>query len=95
VTGKPARFAPNSHADELFYPPELRRLDLEGFVVVATTVTATGCATRAEVYSPSGAQAFDESALKWALQATYIPAEEGGKPVESVMRMGVRFKMRE
>jgi TonB family protein len=95
VAVKPARLAPDNRADELFYPPQLRRLDLEGFVIVATTVSATGCATKAEVYSPSGAQAFDESALRWALQASYLPAQQDGRPLESVMRMGVRFKMRE
>jgi TonB family protein len=95
VSIKPARFAPNNRADELFYPPQLRRLDLEGFVVVATTVSASGCATKAEVYSPSGAQAFDESALRWALQATYLPAERDGQAFESVMKMGVRFQMRD
>jgi TonB family protein len=93
VAVKPARFAPNNRADEVFYPPQLRRLDLEGFVLVAATISPTGCPTKAEVYSPSGAEAFDQSALKWSLQATYVPAERDGKPVESVMRMGVRFQM--
>jgi TonB family protein len=92
---KPARFTPNNHADPLYYPPELRRLELEGAVIVATTVSPSGCATRSEVYSPSGAQAFDESALKWALQASYLPAEHDGKAVESVMRMRVRFQLRQ
>jgi TonB family protein len=95
VTVKKARIAPNNHVDDLFYPPQLRRLDLEGFVAVAATISWTGCATKAEVYSPSGADAFDQSALKWALQASYLPAENNGQPVESVLRMGVRFQMTE
>jgi TonB family protein len=92
VSIKPARFAPNNHADELYYPPALRRLDLEGFVVVAATISPAGCALKAEVYSPSGAEGFDQSALKWVLQATFLPAERDGQPIESVMRLGVRFQ---
>jgi TonB family protein len=64
-------------------------------VAVAATISPTGCATKAEVYSPSGAEAFDQSALKWSLQATYLPAESDGKAVESVMQMGVRFQVTE
>ena len=95
VSAKPARIDHNSPPLESFYPPALRRLGVQGAVVLATTVAWSGCATKAEVYSPSGVQALDESALKWALQATYFPAEDDGKPVQSVLRFRVRFQMRD
>jgi len=58
------------------------------------TISATGCPLKAEVYTPSGAAALDESALKWAVHATYLPAERDHQSVEAPLKLGVRFKIK-
>jgi len=94
TSGKPKpEFAPNTKPNELDYPATMRRLSIEGVVVVAVTVSPGGCATRAEVYTSSGARQLDESALHWILSAQFLPAEKDQKPVESVARLGVRFRL--
>ncbi len=94
TSGKPKpEFAPNTKPNELDYPASMRRLSIEGLVVVAVSVSASGCATRAEVYTSSGAAQLDESALRWVLGAQFLPAEKDHKPAESVARLGVRFRL--
>ena len=94
TSGKPQpAFAPDTHPSELDYPPTMRRLSIEGVAVVAATVSASGCAQKAEIYTSSGAEPLDQSALRWVLSAHFLPAEQDHKPVEALYRMGVRFRL--
>ena len=93
TSGQPKpTFAPDTRAVELDYPPEMRRLNLQGVVVVTASIAATGCVTRAEIYTTSGVPELDQAALRWTLSARYLPAERDHQAVDAVMRLGVRFK---
>jgi TonB family protein len=80
---------------EAFYPPELKRLGFEGFVLVQVWLSSSGCAEKVAVYESSGLDEMDQSALQWAQQETYFPAEHEHQPIESTFRFRVKFALAE
>jgi TonB family protein len=93
-TDKP-RPGPVSHSLAEFYPVELRRLEIEGLVVLSLKVNSSGCATEAAVIGSSGSDEFDEAALKWVETASFLPAEKDGKPVDGTTPLAMAFKLDE
>jgi TonB family protein len=91
-TDKP-RPGPLSHSLEEFYPPELKSQGVEGLVVLSVKVNSTGCVLEAAVAGSSGADQFDQAALKWVETASFLPAEKGGKPIEAATSIAVAFKL--
>jgi serine protease Do len=87
------RLADNPHSLQEYYPPDLIRHAVEGTVVLSLKIDAGGCATALAVTGSSGADAFDDAALKWAETETYLPAEQDGKPVAESMPLMVNFKL--
>jgi TonB family protein len=83
-----------TNATDLDYPDAMKKLDVEGFVILSATISFAGCPLKAEVFTPSGVPEFDQAALRSILGATFLPAERDHKPVQAVMRLGVRFQMR-
>jgi TonB family protein len=78
------------------YPSRCRRLGQEGSVVLEIQVLAGGKCGWARVIKSSGIKALDDAALRFAKkQATFEPAMRGGKPVDSVICLPYRFKLKD
>jgi len=86
---------PVTRSLEEFYPRDLRRLGVEGFVILSVKVDSSGCATAVAVAGSSGYDGFDEAALKWIDTASFLPAEKDGKAIEAVTPLAVAFKLNE
>jgi TonB family protein len=76
---------------EAFYPPAVKRVSLEGSVIVQVWVSPTGCALKAAVVESSGVDELDEAAIQWAEQAQFLPAESAQRPTAATTRMRVKF----
>lgn len=66
------------------YPPQRRDLGIEGYVVVAFTVSPLGHVSDPEVLesSPPDDEAFEKSAIEAILRWRYYPKREAGENVE-------------
>jgi TonB family protein len=76
---------------EEYYPPTLRRLGIEGTVVLAVRVDAAGCTAASAVTGSSGSDELDRAAQRWLETAAYLPAEHEGQPTEAVTRINLKF----
>jgi TonB family protein len=74
-----------------FYPPDMRRYQVQGLVVLALRIAATGCVTEAGVGVSSGSEAMDNSAMRWVETASFLPAERDGRMVASEKQLAVNF----
>jgi len=81
------------HSLEEYYPESVRRLAVEGTVVLSVKVSPAGCVTEAAVAGSSGSDELDDAALEWVYTATFLPAQKDGKPVEGVTPIAVAFKL--
>lgn len=73
------------------YPPELRRQEITGRVLVAFTVLADGRVTNVRVEQSTN-PAFDPAALAAVRQWRFEPGQKGGKSVSFRMRIPISFK---
>jgi TonB family protein len=89
------KLAPGNVAPDQVYPPASKHTWFEGRVMLDATVAANGCPQRAAVYQSSGVDELDEAALRWALQAHYLPGERDHQPSDGVVRFIVKFVMTE
>jgi TPR repeat protein len=91
ATGCRMRSAPDP---DRFYPPELKRREISGTVVVETRVLADGSAPlpRALYSFPPGG--FDAAGRVIALGSTYSPAMEKGVAVPCTIRFKVKFNIK-
>jgi protein TonB len=62
------------------YPPEARKLDLEGQVVLRLTIGADGKVEKATLIKGAG-HGFDEAALKAVERFRFKPGTEGDEPI--------------
>ncbi|HUN72313.1 MAG TPA: TonB family protein [Steroidobacteraceae bacterium] len=76
-----------------FYPDEMRRLGIEGVVIVKIRIDATGCVSARTVIGSSGSEALDDAALRWTETASYFPAERDGHAVAYVASQPVNFSL--
>jgi TonB family protein len=76
------------------YPADARRQGLEGMVVLSVLVRSDGRVEEARVAASSGAAVLDEVALDAVRKWTFVPARQGGRPVESVVEVPVKFALR-
>jgi len=77
------------------YPERSRDLGEEGTVIIAIKVSVDGDVARAYVSKTSGYALLDGSALSTVRsQWRFRPATRAGKPVESWVRVPVRFNIR-
>lgn len=90
----PAKFANNLPPTDDFYPPQMRRLQIEGSVIVRVHVEASGCADQFGVEWSSGSDELDDGALAWAETANFLPAVRDGKAIGSDKEFKVTFQMR-
>ena len=76
------------------YPAEARQQGLEGVVVLNVLVRSDGRVEEARVAASSGAAVLDEVALDAVRKWTFVPATQGGHPVESVIEVPVKFALK-
>lgn len=76
------------------YPRASRKRGEEGSVLVEIGVDAAGRVSVAEVLASSGFAELDAAALKAVRAAAFTPAESDGKPVPSVARLTLTFRLK-
>ncbi len=77
------------------YPPELRRLRVQGRVGLRVVVDEQGIPRAVEVIDSSGYAAFDRCAREWVLARwRFHPARRGGEAVASSVRTQLTFVLR-
>lgn len=86
----PARYL---STPEPAYPRLAREDELEGVVVLRVRITIEGRASQVVVERSSGHDSLDRAALDAVARWTFVPAREAGAPVESWMRVPVRFRL--
>jgi TonB family protein len=74
------------------FDDELKALAFMGIVRLRVQVSATGCATRAEIFDSSGVPEFDDSALRWAERALFLPGALDGKAIEGTVVVDAPFQ---
>ena len=75
------------------YPREAVRRQLEGVVLLELTIGVSGDVSRVEVLESSGQQVLDQAAIDAVASWKGKPAKRWGRPVESVERLPVRFRL--
>lgn len=76
------------------YPRAAREAGWEGTVVLQVMVLPDGTAGNVTLHKTSGHSILDEAALAAVRGWQFIPAMDGNFPVQSVVRMPVRFDLR-
>lgn len=77
------------------YPPDARRLNQEGTVVLQLTIGVDGRVVTADVVRSSGVPELDQTASAWVLAHwRYKPAMQGGVAVMSSAQAAVKFDLR-
>jgi len=75
------------------YPVDAIRLRLEGVVMLQLRITAAGNVEDVQLIQSSGHRVLDEAAIKAVAQWKGEPAKRWGRPVESVERLPIRFRL--
>ena len=74
------------------YPPEARRLHIEGQVILRVLFGSTGNLRVLKVEQGLG-HGMDEAAVQAAKHITFKPAERDGRPVDSTARVHIIFQL--
>ena len=82
------------HAPLPRYPTLAREQGLEGVVVLSVLVRHDGRVDEARVAVSSGTIVLDQAALAAVRTWLFAPATRGGRPVESVVEVPVKFALR-
>ncbi len=87
---------PSSDADYLHnpkpaYPPQSRRLNEQGKVVVRVFIGADGLPQKAQVHQSSGYDRLDQAALATVLKWRYVPGRRGGTPEAMWFNVPINF----
>ena len=78
---------------EPMYPVLSRKRGEEGRVMLEVTISAEGGVRSAEIQTSSSYSRLDRAALDAVKMATFRPATEFGRPVESVKKVAFRFRL--
>jgi len=76
------------------YPPLSRKLREEGQVLLRVRVTAEGRAEQVNLHRSSGYERLDERALQTVRQWKFMPARQGGKPVDAWVIVPIQFSLK-
>jgi protein TonB len=82
------------HAPPPRYPVAAREQGLQGVVVLSVLIRHDGRVEQARVAISSGAPVLDDAALAAVRTWLFEPATQGGRPVESVVEVPVKFALR-
>jgi protein TonB len=80
-------------ADNLNYPPQATRMEIEGRVYVEFTVDQNGALDDIRVVKGIGAGCDEEAVRVMKLVPKFIPGKQRGKPVKVRMVLPIYFKM--
>ncbi|MDA8249959.1 MAG: energy transducer TonB, partial [Rhodospirillales bacterium] len=75
------------------YPRAARRDNIQGRVVMRVRVAADGRPLAAEVAVSSGSALLDRAALAAVTTCRFVPATQGGHPVEFTYDVPYRFRL--
>lgn len=75
------------------YPRAARRDNIQGRVVMRVRVSAGGRTLSAEVAVSSGSPLLDRAAMEAITSCRFVPATQGGHPVEFVYDVPYRFRL--
>lgn len=75
------------------YPAAAREQGLEGVVVLAVEVLASGRVGAVHVSASSGAPVLDEAAVEAVRRWTFTPARRGARAVDSIVEVPVQFSL--
>jgi TonB family protein len=78
--------------DEL-WPPQSKRLGEEGLVLATLRISTTGCVIAMAIVGSSGSEMLDSTVLQYFESTEFIPADIGGKAIESTVTVPVVFKL--
>ncbi len=92
-SGREAPAFDNLPSTESYYPELMRKLGIEGSVILRVQVSTVGCADQLGVLESSGVDELDHAALEWAESVTFLPGEREGKPSAAGKDFKVTFKM--
>ena len=76
-----------------FYPISKQNVGLEGTVVLAIHIDASGCVSALAVEASSGSAALDHAAIRWEESASYQPATSSGRAVSFTWTQPVVFSL--
>ena len=75
------------------YPEDARAAEIEGTVVVGMTVSVDGGVSSAWVIASSGYDSLDQAAVNAVYNWRFVPAKNGGIPIEVNTRVPVTFHL--
>lgn len=87
---EPAQYAAMKKPD---YPPEALRAGIEGKTVLRVLISASGAASRVEVYQSSGHPSLDAAALQSVQQFQFVPARMDGVAHASWAKIPIGFSI--
>lgn len=76
------------------YPTIARKMRYEGVVVLDIEVLPDGNAGEIKIVESSGYEILDKTALEEVKKWRFIPAYRNGKPIKSVVRQKILFRLR-
>ena len=77
------------------YPLIARRLKMEGTVVVRVLVSPAGKAEIVRLGASSGSSVLDQAALNAVQGWSFVPAQQGSRPVSAWVDVPIRFRLTE
>ncbi len=94
TTGTPRpKMGPSSRQLDELWPPQSKRLGEEGTVLATLRISATGCVVAMAIVGSSGSEMLDSTVLQYFESTEFIPADSGGKAIESTVTVPVVFKL--
>ena len=75
------------------YPAMARRREIQGVVLLSVVVDVSGFPLTVTVKQGSGHRILDESALQAVKQWHFVPAQRGGRPVQAMITIPIRFQL--
>ena len=75
------------------YPAAAREQGFEGLVVLNVEVLSSGRVGEVHVAVSSGARVLDQAALDAVKRWTFAPARQGGRAVDSLVEVPVKFTL--
>ncbi|MFF7710893.1 TonB family protein [Pseudomonas sp. NPDC007930] len=76
------------------YPPLAQRRGWEGTVLLRVRVLANGSPGEIQVQQSAGREQLDQAALAAVRRWSFVPAKQGGQPVEGWVTVPIDFKIR-
>jgi protein TonB len=93
ATASPAGELRLIDAPSVVYPPDARRLNIQGWVEMEFVVDRNGAPKDAVVVAAEPAGRFDQAALAAVAKYRYAPFEQGGHVYERRVKLRIRFAL--